>query len=130
MSCVCALLYWLPYDQHQMTELECDQCGKTFKVEIEHSRIVVMQRTLRKDEMHKRDRVTEVDVGGARMLLPEDTEWHLRYGDAERIRFVAAEIISCYSYLIRECTAREATRRLRLLRKAYAQRRSLGRGPM
>ena len=25
------------YDQYQMTEIECDQCGKTFKVEVEHS---------------------------------------------------------------------------------------------
>jgi hypothetical protein len=73
--------------------------------------------------MHKRDHVIEVDVGGhARMLLPEDTEWFLRYGDAERIRFVAAEVVACYDYLIRECTQKEAMRRLRLLRKAHRAR--------
>jgi hypothetical protein len=24
------------YDPHQMTEIECGQCGRTFKVEVEH----------------------------------------------------------------------------------------------
>jgi hypothetical protein len=74
--------------------------------------------------MSKRDHVIDVDVGdSARMLLPTDLGWCLRYGDAERMRFVAAEVISCYSYLICDCTVREATRRLRLLRKAHLDRR-------
>lgn len=31
---------------------------------------------------YKRDHVIAVDVGGgARMLLPTDVEWHLRYGE-------------------------------------------------
>jgi hypothetical protein len=51
------------------------------------------------------------------MLLPTDVEWHLRYGDAARVRFVAAEVVACYDYLIRECTQKEALRRLKLLRK-------------
>jgi hypothetical protein len=70
--------------------------------------------------MHKRDHVTAVDVGGgARMLLPTDLEWHLRYGDATGVRFISAEVVACYNYLIRDCTQREAMRRLRLLRKAH-----------
>jgi hypothetical protein len=73
--------------------------------------------------MNKRDHVTAVDVGdGARMLLPTDVEWQLRYGNAEHIRFIAAEVVACYDYLIRDCTAREAVRRLRLLRKAHRDR--------
>jgi hypothetical protein len=58
--------------------------------------------------MSKRDHVIEVDVGNhARMLLPTDVEWHLRYGDAARVRFVAAEVV---------------VRRMRLLRKAHGAR--------
>jgi len=62
---------------------------------------------------------TSVEVGeGARMLVPKDLEWQLRYGNAEKVRYVAASVIECYDYLIRHCTQKEAMRRLRLLRKA------------
>jgi hypothetical protein len=68
--------------------------------------------------MQKHDHAIAIDVGGgARMLLPTDLEWHLRYGNADSVRFVAAEVVACYDYLTRDCTAREAMRRLRLLRQ-------------
>jgi len=65
------------------------------------------------------EHVIHVEVGeGARMLVPTNLEWHLRYGDAEKVKYIAASVIECYDYLIRHCTQKEAMRRLRLLRKA------------
>ena len=62
--------------------------------------------------------------GGAQMSLPMPRlnggiEWRLRYGSAADVRFVAASALESYSYLTsKEISMAEATRRLRLLRKA------------
>jgi hypothetical protein len=47
-------------------------------------------------------------------------EWTTRYGDVVAARFIIASVLSSYEYLLGEgITAKEATRRLRILRKAY-----------
>jgi hypothetical protein len=47
----------------------------------------------------------------------DSVEWGLRYGSADRMRYVAASLISSYDYLLsNEITAKEAIRRLRLMR--------------
>ena len=76
---------------------------------------------------HPADGMTlQVDCGdGAWMTIvsPQDDpamEWVLRYGNAEAIRYCVAMTIASYDYLISEpITMKEATRRLRLMRKAY-----------
>jgi hypothetical protein len=46
-------------------------------------------------------------------------EWHLRYGNLEGVRYVAAGLIESYDYLLSEAISfKEAARRLRLLRAA------------
>jgi hypothetical protein len=74
-------------------------------------------------EIPARDCTSEVDCGdGAWMSIvnpfaEDSVEWGLRYGNAERMRFVAASVISSYDYLLSaDITAKEAIRRLRLLR--------------
>lgn len=48
--------------------------------------------------------------------------WMLRYGEATVVRYVAASAIASYDYLLSGgITMAEATRRLRILRKARAQ---------
>lgn len=52
-------------------------------------------------------------------------EWHLRYGNFEGVRYVAAGIIESYDYLLSEAISfKEASERLRILRAA---RRELSR---
>lgn len=49
-------------------------------------------------------------------------EWTLRYGCAEIVRFTAASAISSYDYLLSgEITMKEATRRLREMRRVRAE---------
>jgi len=50
-------------------------------------------------------------------------EWVMRYGDPESIRYSVASVLGCFSYLLSgEITQTEAARRLKLMRRAYAQR--------
>jgi len=70
-----------------------------------------------------------IDCGdGAVMSIPyynqesdnETIGWVSRYGDIEAARYDVAMILDSYRYLISdEITMKEATRRLRLLRKRY-----------
>jgi len=47
-------------------------------------------------------------------------EWVLRYGDPEAIRYSVASAISSYEYLLSGAiTAKEAERRLRIMRQVY-----------
>lgn len=49
-------------------------------------------------------------------------EWVMRYGDPETIRYTVAGIVSSYEYLLAGgINMTEATRRLRLARKAYRE---------
>lgn len=81
-------------------------------------------------EIPARDCLSHVDCGdGAIMDMPnpysEDSlEWGLRYGNPERMRFVAAAVVASYSYLLSsEIPMKEAIRRLRLLRARRAELR-------
>lgn len=48
-------------------------------------------------------------------------EWRMRYGDPDGIRYTVASLLSSYDYLLSgEINMAEATRRLRLMRKARA----------
>ena len=74
-------------------------------------------------EIPARGCTADVDCGdraAMSMVNPyseDSVEWGLRYGSADRMRFVAASLISSYDYLLSdEITAKEAIRRLRLLR--------------
>lgn len=85
-------------------------------------------------EIPSRDCVAHVECGdGAVMSIvnpyAEDSlEWGLRYGDANRMRFVAAAVVSSYDYLLSaDITMAEATRRLRLLRARRAELREYAR---
>lgn len=69
----------------------------------------------------------QVDVGDrARMTIINPLsfadgglEWQLRYGDPIRVRYIAAEAIASYDYLLSaNINMKEAARRLRLMRKA------------
>lgn len=70
------------------------------------------------DKMMVMDNSINVDVGGgAYMSAPRSLlEWEMRYGDVERVRFVAASVIESYRYLIMECSKDEAWHRLKLMR--------------
>lgn len=47
--------------------------------------------------------------------------WRLRYGNPDAVRYIAASLVESYDYLISdEITAKEAIRRLRLLRDRRA----------
>lgn len=61
-----------------------------------------------------------VDIGGnAQMTCPtRELDNMLRYGDAERMKLVAASAIDSFNYLVMECTKEEAWRRILLMRKA------------
>lgn len=62
-----------------------------------------------------------VPVGdGAVMWAPAgELEWHLRYGNPERVRYQAAGVIDSTSYLFGpHISTREAIRRLRIIRNA------------
>jgi hypothetical protein len=66
-----------------------------------------------------------VDCGdNATMAIPRPNreggiEWRLRYGNPQEVRYDAATVIASYSYLVSgEINMAEATRRLRLLRRA------------
>lgn len=61
-----------------------------------------------------------VDVGdGAQMTCPTgDLEWRLRYGDAPAL--VAASVIESFRYLLLECNAKEAARRMKIMRDAMS----------
>ncbi len=51
----------------------------------------------------------------------DSVEWGLRYGNADRMKHVAASVIESYDYLLSaHITANEAIRRLRLLRARRA----------
>ena len=48
-------------------------------------------------------------------------EWVMRYGNPDGIRFTVASLLASYDYLLcGEISMAEATRRLRMLRKARA----------
>ena len=77
--------------------------------------------------------VLVVDVGGgARMFVAAPNsmnegslEWRLRHGDAVAMRFQAASVVSSTSYLVSgEISMKEATRRLRIMRKSYKDARA------
>ena len=60
-----------------------------------------------------------VDVGdGAIMTYPcGELEWQLRYGNPERVRYIAASVIDSYAYLLsKDISTKEAIRRLRIMR--------------
>lgn len=57
--------------------------------------------------------------GGAQMACPTGELLNmLRYGDAERMRLVAATVIDSFNYLVMDCTKEEAWRRILLMREA------------
>lgn len=60
--------------------------------------------------------------GGAQMTAPLNLEWHLRYGDPSQVRYVAAEVVASFKYLIEECSRDEAWRRIKLMRESVAHR--------
>lgn len=73
--------------------------------------------------------VAEVDVGdGGVMQIPNPQSyenggicWQLSYGSPDQVRYIAAGVLESYDYLLcGRITMKEATRRLRLLRKTYA----------
>ena len=64
----------------------------------------------------------DVDLGdGAKMTVPLELEWHLRYGNPEAVRFIAASVVASLSYLLLECTKEEAWRRIKLCRAEIAK---------
>lgn len=74
-------------------------------------------------EIPARGCTAHVDCGdGAVMNMvnpysDDSVEWGLRYGNAVRMRYVAASVIASYDYLLSDrITTKEAIRRLRLLR--------------
>jgi hypothetical protein len=78
-----------------------------------------------------RNLVADVDCGDGAVMSISDpasshdggAEWICRYGAVESYRFQIASILSSYDYLICEgITMKEATRRLRLLRRTYKAR--------
>lgn len=76
-------------------------------------------------------KIADVHVGdGAFVSIPDpsaDTslEWIARYGMVERVRFAVASILASYSYLLSdEISATEATRRLRIMRRAARELRT------
>ncbi len=82
-------------------------------------------------EIPARDCTSHVDCGGGAVMdmvnpySDDSVEWGLRYGNAERMRFVAASVISSYDYLLSaEITAAEAIRRLRLMRARRVELRA------
>lgn len=83
-------------------------------------------------EIPARGCTSPVDCGdGAVMTIvnpysDDSVEWGLRYGNADRMRFVAAGVISSYDYLLSaDITAKEAIRRLRLLRARRVELRDI-----
>lgn len=66
--------------------------------------------------------------GGAVVTIPNPQSyvdgglvWRLTYSDPVAIRYIAAGAIESYAYLLsRNITMKEATRRLRLMRRAYS----------
>lgn len=59
-----------------------------------------------------------MSIADPRSFEAGGVEWRLRYGNPEQVRFVAAEMIACYDYLLSgEITQKEAERRLRLMRQ-------------
>jgi hypothetical protein len=66
--------------------------------------------------------MVNVDMGdGASMPMPDnDIEWHLRYGNRQKYALSAASIVAAYNYLVLECSKKEAWRRIKLIRAAYA----------
>ncbi len=79
-------------------------------------------------EIPARNVTAQVDCGGCFMTIvnpysEDNVEWSLRYGNAERMRYVAASLLDSYDYLLSgNINMSEATRRLRLMR---AKRREL-----
>lgn len=65
----------------------------------------------------------DVEVGdGAIMTIPHgEIVWQLTYGKPERVKYQAGSLIESYRYLLSgHITTKEAIRRLRLMRAAYA----------
>lgn len=79
-------------------------------------------------EIPARNCTAQVDCGGCHMTITnpysdDSVEWGLRYGNAARMRYVAASLIESYDYLLSDnINMTEAVRRLRLMR---AKRREL-----
>lgn len=74
-------------------------------------------------EIPSRDCTAHVECGGGAVMTmvnpysDDSVEWALRYGNVERMRYVAASVVASYAYLLSgEITMKEATRRLRLMR--------------
>lgn len=60
-----------------------------------------------------------MDIADPRSFEDGGPEWVMRYGNPESIRYAVASLLSSYDYLLSsEISATEATRRLRLLRRA------------
>lgn len=81
-------------------------------------------------EIPARDCVGRVHCGDGAVLTitnpyaDDSVEWGLRYGDANRMRFVAASVIASYDWLLSaDISAKEAVRMLRLLRAARTNMR-------
>ena len=88
-------------------------------------------RTFSKPNGHPADGMTtSVDCGDRAVMTIIDprsfedggAEWAMRYGNPESIRYTAASLLASYDYLCSDAiTMAEATRRLRLLRKARSE---------
>jgi hypothetical protein len=72
-------------------------------------------------QVRKYEHMIQVPVTeDAAVFIPnKGLEWHLRYGNAEQVRFVAAAIVATFNHLIHECPQKEQTRRLRLMKEAF-----------
>lgn len=79
------------------------------------------------------DRVGTIMIGdGAQMSVPiGDWLWQLRYARPEPDRkgmcddrMLAAGVLEAYMYLVQECTKEEAWRRIKIMRKALAKKKT------
>lgn len=88
-------------------------------------------RTVSKPHGHPADGLTmHVQIGDGAFINAADPRsyddgglvWQLTYGNVEKIRYTAAAVVRDYSYLLSgHITTKEATRQLRILRKAFAE---------
>lgn len=61
--------------------------------------------------------VIPVDAGAVMFAPTRSLEWQLRYGDAIRVRYIAAAVVESFEYLLsKNITTKEAIRRLRIMR--------------
>lgn len=60
---------------------------------------------------------SQVDNNAVMHFPVNNLGWIARYGDIQAVRYTVADCLISYTYLLEECTMKEAVRRLRILRK-------------